>query len=101
MPDDQLSEENDSDEKGNECAKNNLKSDKITRGEVIGSTSGSGPAKKQEADTKSDSSDQNEEIEKQHGISNLLINRSIYPHDIYRIILYWYKYLCLTEIGKD
>ena len=78
MPDDQLGEENDNDEKGNECAKNNQKPEKTTRGEVIGSTSGSGPAKKQEVDTKSDGSDQNEEIEKQHGISNFLINWNIY-----------------------
>ena len=42
---------------------------------MIGNTSDSGPAEKQEEETKSDVSDQNEAIEKQHGITYLLIVR--------------------------
>ena len=75
VPDDQLNDEKDIDDKDNECTKSNLKPEKTTRGEVIGNTSDSGPAEKQEEDSKSDGSDQNEEIEKQHGITYLLIVR--------------------------
>ena len=74
VPDDQLNDEKDIDDKDSECTKSNLKPEKTTDAEVIGNTSDAGPVEKQE-EGKSDGSDQNEEIEKQHGITYLLIVR--------------------------